>query len=408
MTKIKGSPAITLAIILSLLFSVVAGPLAAPRAKAGSESKTTNNDAATKSEAPALARFTRDLTTLARNGKLEPVNNHDAEISQTIQILSNSQQNNPVLVGESGADAAAVADGLAQRIASGDVPENLRQTRLYSLNLDALLAGVKTSAELESRLKAVLAEVTSIDKNAILFVDEFHQFVGTRAAQTISETLAGATARGELRLMGATSRNAYQDYIASDATLDVLFQEVSLEGNINSEDVSSREEQNKGDYDFVGDKVSADLRELMQNAGSKEERARVILQTDDTKNAELRKLLRQNGVKIMGELPNLGALDVEVPVGMVEQIAAHDKAKHLSLDRDMAFLGHIDTTTGAFAARDPDSSAICSAFSRIPLSTAQASPSPFSIRAFTPNITRSSVKTAKNVSTLMWISPAPA
>ncbi len=158
--------------------------------------------------------------------------------------------------------------------------------------------------------------------------------------------------RGDLRLMGATSSGAYDEFIASDVMLDSLFQKIRLDGDFNSAEESASEEGVNGADDFVGDKVSADLRELMQNAGSKEERARVILQTDDTNNPELRKLLRSNGVKIMGVMRQLGVLDVEMPVSVVEEIAVNTKAKHLSLDRDMAFLGHIDTTTGALAARD--------------------------------------------------------
>ncbi|HEV7376080.1 MAG TPA: AAA family ATPase, partial [Pyrinomonadaceae bacterium] len=206
MKKITGSPIVALATLFSLLLSLSAGPL-----------MITNAGAKTKSS--VLAQYTRDLTRLARQGKLEAVQGHDAEINRTIQVLSHSQQNNPVLVGESGADTTAVVEGLAERIAASDVPENLRHAQLYSLNLNALLAGVKTTAELESRLKALLSEVATSGKNQILFIDELHQFVGTRAAQTISETLSTAAARGELRLLGATSRGAYEDYIASDAML---------------------------------------------------------------------------------------------------------------------------------------------------------------------------------------------
>src|SRR4051812_11818658 len=200
MTKNKRPRFITLLTVLSLMFSLCSGIIIVDNARAESADK---GSVRTKPIGPALAQYALDLTDLARQGRLDIEAGHDAAIGRTIQTLARGQQNNPVLIDESGATSIEVVEGLAQRIATGDVPANLRQTRVYSLNLNALLNGVKTSVELEKRLKAVLADATSASENSILFVDELHQFVGTRAAQTVSQTLADAAARGNVRLMGA-------------------------------------------------------------------------------------------------------------------------------------------------------------------------------------------------------------
>src|SRR5689334_20921390 len=148
---------------LSMLFSASAGVLLSESTKAQSRQTINSTD---RGNASALARYTRELTLLARQGRLDITNDHDAEIRRVIQILSDSRQNSPVLTGESDLDSVAVVEGLAARIASDDVPESLRQTRLYSLNLNALFSGVKTPADIEGRVKAVLADVAG-DKNSI-------------------------------------------------------------------------------------------------------------------------------------------------------------------------------------------------------------------------------------------------
>ena len=154
---------------------------------------------------------------------------------------------------------------------TGQDAENLRQAHLYSLNLDALLTGVKTTGELEVRLKAVLSEASAGKDSSILFVDQLSQFVGKRAAQAVSETLTSATIGGKVRLIGATSRGSYDEYIAGDAKLDGLFQQVNLD-DFNSANVSeaSDDEDAAGTSDngFQGEKISADLRQLMQSGGA--------------------------------------------------------------------------------------------------------------------------------------------
>jgi ATP-dependent Clp protease ATP-binding subunit ClpB len=177
----------------------------------------------------ALSKYARDLTELARKGKLDPVIGRDDEIRRTIQVLSRRTKNNPVLIGEPGVGKTAIVEGLAQRIISGDVPETLRNKRLVGLDLGSMLAGAKYRGEFEDRLKAVLKEIEGAQGQIILFIDELHTLVGAGAAEgaiDASNMLKPALARGELRCVGATTLNEYKKYIEKDAALERRFQQV--------------------------------------------------------------------------------------------------------------------------------------------------------------------------------------
>ena len=177
----------------------------------------------------ALTRYGRDLTELARRGKLDPVIGRDEEIRRVVQVLSRRTKNNPVLIGEPGVGKTAIAEGLAQRVVSGDVPEGLKNKRVVALDMGALIAGAKYRGEFEDRLKAVLKEVTEANGEVILFIDELHTVVGAGAAEgamDASNMLKPALARGELRCVGATTLNEYRKYIEKDPALERRFQPV--------------------------------------------------------------------------------------------------------------------------------------------------------------------------------------
>ncbi|BAZ18032.1 ATPase [Calothrix sp. NIES-4071] len=180
----------------------------------------------------SLEKYGRDLTEAARDGKLDPVIGRDDEIRRTIQILSRRTKNNPVLIGEPGVGKTAIAEGLAQRIVAGDVPQSLKDRQLIALDMGALIAGAKYRGEFEERLKAVLKEVTDSKGNIVLFIDEIHTVVGagaTQGAMDAGNLLKPMLARGELRCIGATTLDEYRKYIEKDAALERRFQQVYVD-----------------------------------------------------------------------------------------------------------------------------------------------------------------------------------
>ncbi|MGO3708299.1 MAG: ATP-dependent chaperone ClpB [Mesonia hippocampi] len=180
----------------------------------------------------SLNKYAKNLNQLAESGKLDPVIGRDEEIRRILQILSRRTKNNPMLVGEPGTGKTAIAEGLAHRIVAGDVPENLKDKEIYSLDMGALIAGAKYKGEFEERLKAVIKEVTGSDGNIVLFIDEIHTLVGAgggQGAMDAANILKPALARGELRAIGATTLDEYQKYFEKDKALERRFQKVMVD-----------------------------------------------------------------------------------------------------------------------------------------------------------------------------------
>lgn len=180
----------------------------------------------------SLEKYAKNLVEEARQGKLDPVIGRDDEIRRVLQILSRRTKNNPILIGEPGTGKTAIVEGLAQRIVRGDVPENLKDKQVYSLDMGALVAGAKYKGEFEERLKSVINEVTKSEGRIILFIDEIHTLVGAgggEGAMDAANILKPALARGELRSIGATTLNEYQKYFEKDKALERRFQTVMVD-----------------------------------------------------------------------------------------------------------------------------------------------------------------------------------
>ncbi|HEV7797952.1 MAG TPA: hypothetical protein VGO73_07345, partial [Pyrinomonadaceae bacterium] len=351
MTSRNQPPAISKLITISLIACMCAGILLTGRARASF--KPAKRDAAANATTsfaasyPSLQRFGINLTKLARLGKIQTVKGYDAEIARTIETLANSNVA-PVLVGESSLDRSAIARGLALRIAAGDVPLALRNKQIFSLSLDAIADGAKTSQEFETRVQAIVAETAKSNGRIVLFIDELQEFAGKRATSIASSTLQAALRNSGLRVIGAASPAAYSEYIAADENLAGLFETVVIgetattASTANSAGVQTAA---KLSQPFEGDKISPDMRELMQSASS-DGRVTAILQVDSVRSNQLKTLLARHGVLISGRMPQLGALKVQIPVAAVEELAASGLTNYISPDVTLESFGHVTATTG--------------------------------------------------------------
>ena len=357
MKRIRPSRVAAWLTCFSLVASLSTGIMVADRANAQSSqgaSQLVDKSARTSNATyPMLSRYATDLTKQAGEGRLESVIGRDAEISRTVEILSRDTHKNPLLIGEAGLITTQIAQGLALRIATSDVPESLRDKSLFSLNLDALAFHAKDSSEFTARLQAILAEVERAKGQVILFVDQLHQFVGTFAAPASSDALRAALERRDLRIVGAISPAAYAEYIADDATVSRLFEQIRVDAGADETAEASKdnkESDSKSNSDgeqFTGDRMSPDLREMLQAASSHAGRVSVILQVGNLKSSTLKALLKSRGVTVEARFPQFGALRIEAPLSILEKLAASGNTRYLSLDRKVQSLGHVTATTGA-------------------------------------------------------------
>ncbi len=306
--------------------------------RALSETKSEETDESGKPKRMrALAKFTRSLTTLAAENKLDPVIGRDTEITRVIQIISRRTKNNPILIGEAGVGKTAIAEGLAVRMAAGEVPESLRGKELVSLDLGLLVAGTKYRGEFEERLKSVMREIEKSAGNVILFIDEIHTIVGAGSAEgtlDASNMLKPALARGELRVIGATTTKEYQKYIEKDPALTRRFQPV-----------------------FVNEPSLEDAVAILRGLRERYEVYHGVRITDDAIVAAAQlasryltdRYLPDKAIDLIDEAASALRISLENKPPVLEE--THRKIRRLEIEREAVRKDADESSTGAVAAR---------------------------------------------------------
>ncbi|GAC1400246.1 MAG: hypothetical protein NVSMB56_15310 [Pyrinomonadaceae bacterium] len=300
------------------------------------------------------------MTAEAQASAFTPLIGYTVQMRRIEQVLANNT-GNPLLVGEAAVGCEAIIEELARRIALGQAPAGLRDKQVFSLNLDALQNGARNADETANRMHTAIAEATSAKGKIVLFIGNAESWLGANAAHgaDVAKFLTDSIAHGDLQIIGGTDAGTFEANFAHDATLAKMLSPVNFGGSTANEDQKSEKIADAANGDdansnsFVGDKVSADLREMMQTAANLgTDKVRVILQADDLQNAELQKVLRQNGGRVKASNANLGSMSVEVPIGAVAQLAKHPGMHYISPDRPVQSFGHVETTTGATLVRN--------------------------------------------------------
>src|SRR5260370_25213404 len=287
MTRQKHAPIVTWFTASALVISVCAGlvfnqPTAAQSNESGQSASQRNSRGQAVSDYPNLAKYASDLTQLALRRKLEPARGRDADIARLIESLGRTTSKAPVVVGEFDLDRNAIARGLAFRIAFGDVPESLRNKHVLSLSLDALAKDAGTSDEFASRVQTVFGEAAKADGQIILFVDQLHQYAGERATTVASTAVQAAIEVNHVRVIGGSSPEAYAEYIAANPKVAKPFESISIDhiSNTAADSSPANAHQNSRLHEeFEGEKISPDMRDLMQKVGPNG-RADAILQVN--------------------------------------------------------------------------------------------------------------------------------
>jgi serine protease AprX len=305
-----------------------------------------------KVSAPTLTKYSWDLTAAAEQGRFDSFTERREETDRAIQILSSSEKNNPVVLTDSPAIRDQVTAGVARRIARNDVPETLYGKRLLKLNLDLLFKDASNSAELVTLLSAILSDASESDSKLILLIDPIQALVGSSAAfdGAASGLLREAITKGQIQCIGGSTDINFKEKFISDESLAALFAGVELQEVTNADvqenaaNATSDSAKSDGE-EFVGDNISSDLRELI-DSGRAPARVKAILQVNDTNSKALRTKLARYGVTIDAQMPQFGALAVDLPTKAIEKLAADGTTNYLSLDRPVAGLGHVEETTG--------------------------------------------------------------
>ncbi|HZI48084.1 MAG TPA: S8 family serine peptidase, partial [Pyrinomonadaceae bacterium] len=301
-----------------------------------------------KNSQPQLSRYTVDLTQLAAQGKLEPVTGFDAEINRVIAELTSSNTKAPALISESDGNRAGVARAIAMRIVSGNVPEPLRGKRLLSLSLDALANGAKTTDQFEQRLQSVFVELAQASNGTILFVDQLHQYAGSRATVTATATIKSAISSNGIHVIAGATPAAFDAYIATDESVAKLFESIPLDGVLataTTSEVVKDKRRSPINEEFVGEKISPEMRNLIRAAGPNGH-VSAILQVSDVNSREVRSLLARNGILLGDSMASLGTLKVDLPARVIEALMKNDEMNFISPDVTLESFGHVTATTG--------------------------------------------------------------
>jgi serine protease AprX len=364
MKKMKRTPVVTWITVAAVLVSMFASLNLSQRAGAQSGKERTARESqelvAADSKYPILSKYATDLSLLALSDKVEPIRGYQMSIDRVIAGLSTSTKA-PLVLCESDLDRDAIARGVASRIALGNVPEILRNKRVFRLSLEALARGAQTSADFENRIQAVFAEAEQAAGQVILFVDQMHQYAGARATNVASVTVKTALGRNHFKIFGGATPEAYSNYIATDDSVAKLFDSISIDGasDPGADSTVARDKRKSPiNEEFEGDKISSDMRELIESAGPNG-RVSAILQVDNVHSAEVSSLLKRYGVNVDSSMAQLGAMKVELPAKAIEALAKSRAANYISPDVKLESFGHVTATTGTDQIRTQSCGLLC-------------------------------------------------